>query len=160
MRGGCVGALCLLVGCATHVTGLVSPIDGRPTLTESDGRSVRLVLSAASSPLGYLDGHLTEVWGRRGLGRLVVEDWKVREGLHGLPAYVGELNAQGIQLGLEDRNSGAYFLIDELASEDLAPFVGRTVLVEGYVEGAHRVRVLYWRVLGDTESAGDDVEAR
>jgi hypothetical protein len=51
-------------------------------------------------------------------------------------------------LGLQDRNSGAYYLLDPDAALELSPYVGLPVLVEGYVEGAHRVRVLYYRVLG------------
>jgi hypothetical protein len=52
-------------------------------------------------------------------------------------------------IGVQDRNSGAYYLVDPDSAETLKPYVGKTVLLEGYVEGAHRVRVLYFRVLED-----------
>jgi hypothetical protein len=57
------------------------------------------------------------------------------------------LVGRGVQLGVQDRNSGAYYLVDEAAVQDLEPFIGKPVLLEGYVDGAHRIAVLYYRVL-------------
>lgn len=140
-----------LPACATHLIGLVTPTERGTTLTEIDGTRYRLVLGPDSAPMAWLDGHLAEVDGQLVFRRVHVTDWKVPEGLHGMPAWVGALEEVGVQVGMHDRNSGAYYLFDEDASELLHPFLGLPVLIEGYVEGAHRVRVVYFRVLAAEE---------
>jgi hypothetical protein len=146
--GGALAAL-LLTGCPFHETGLVRPTDEGTVLETPTGDQFRVVTAGQAAPLAALDGHTTEVWGTRISRRVHVTDWKVLEGLHGLPAWVGELDQRGIMIGVQDRNSGAYYLVDPDSAETLKPYVGKTVLLEGYVEGAHRVRVLYFRVLED-----------
>jgi hypothetical protein len=137
-----------LGGCATvHLVGLVHP--GDPvTLTTMVGDEFRLGLDEDARPLSYLDGHLAEVDGWKGLRRITVTQWRVLEGLHGLPVYVGILEARGSQVGMHDRTTGSFLLLDQAAAETLRAHVGVTVLVEGYIEGANRVRVVYFRVLG------------
>jgi hypothetical protein len=152
MRASVAAAL-LAAGCSAHVVGLVEPAAAGPHLRTSEGASFALVVAGDSAPMSYLDGHTAEVWGRKALGRLVVADWKVLDGLHGLPTWVGPLVAQGVQIGVQDRNSGGFYLLDQAGAAALEAYVGEQVLVEGYVEGAHRVRVVYFRVLAN-ESQG------
>jgi hypothetical protein len=139
----------LAAGCAAHVLGVVEQKPTGLTLTTPVGKEIRVVLLDEARPLRFLDGHLVEVWGVR-VGKTVkVNDWKVQEGLHGLSVWVGPLEERGVQLGMHDRNSGAYYLFDEEAARDLARYAGKMVLVEGYVVGAHEVRVVYYRVLAE-----------
>lgn len=139
----------IFAGCPYHETGLVHATEGGPSLEAMTGPEVRLVLVGAdAAPVSRLDGHQAEIWGTRIARRVRVTDWKVPEGLHGFQAWVGPLERRGAQLGLTDRNTGAYVLLDDAAQEALGPFVGGVVLVEGYVQGAHRVQVVYYRDLG------------
>jgi hypothetical protein len=114
-----------------------------------DGEHYRLALPADARPLAHLDGHTTVIDGTRTFDVVRVTDWKVPEGLHGMPAWVGRLEEQGVQVGLLDRNSEAFYLVDAGAADLLRPDVGKVVLLEGYVEGPHRVHVVYYRVLAD-----------
>jgi len=140
-----------VAGCATHAIGVVAPADHGTALTTSTGMQYRLALGRNAAPMRWLDGHMAEVSGPRLFKRIHVREWTVVEGLHGLPVWVGELEGRGVQVGLQDRNSGAYYWVDQDAAGVLWPFLGETVLVEGYVEGAHRVRVVYFRVLAEPQ---------
>ena len=136
-------------GCAIHLTGFVAPLaECRGTgLTTLEGRVYKLVLGPDSAPLGFLGGHLVAIDGAQSGARVRVTEWEILEGLHGLQVWVGPIDILGIQVGLADRNTGSYFVLDEASWDVLAPFIGKTVLVEGWVEGAHRLKVVYYRVL-------------
>lgn len=153
VRGALIALLALgSGGCAVHLVGLVGPDDDRGTvLSTLEGQQYRLSLHGEARPMRYLDGHLCEVDGTTSFKRVRVGAWTVLEGLHGLPVWVGVLEWRGVQIGMHDRNTGAYVFLDEEGADVLAPYVGKPVLVEGYVEGAHRVRVVYYRVLADEE---------
>jgi hypothetical protein len=137
--------------CATHQTGLVHPAAEGADLETMEGERYHLILVREATELAWLDGHVLEVWGRRIAHAITVTDWRVSEGLHGMPAWHGLLDERGVQVGLLDRSSGAYYLVDDLAADTLRPYVGLPVLVEGYIEGSHRIRVLYFRVLAEHE---------
>ncbi|MFT7520301.1 MAG: hypothetical protein ACI9MC_002446 [Kiritimatiellia bacterium] len=143
----------LVTGCAAHVQGLIEPGRRGVDLVTMAGQRSRLVLTGDAVPMRYLDDHGVDVHGRRVLGRITVTDWKVTEGLHGMQVWTGTLERRGVQLGLDDRNSGAFYFLDEKTVDTLSSHVGQPVLVEGYVEGAHRVRVVYFRILADVEPA-------
>ena len=142
-----VSVLALGGGCVATVVGTVEPRDRGVALVSLDGDELGLRTPGAADPLSYLDGHLVEVRGPLMLGRLTVRDWKVLDGLNGFTVWVGTLERQGAQIGLTDRNSGAYVFVNEGSVGELSRYLGRPVLLEGYVEGAHRVRVVYFRVL-------------
>jgi hypothetical protein len=144
------GAALLCSGCAFHQVGLVHGSGATAMFdTPSDG-AYTLILGEDAEPLGFLAGHDAEVWGDRVGHRVRVTDWKVGEGLHGMPTFVGAVEVQGAQVGMRDRNSKAYYVFDPEGVAVLRPLAGKTVLVEGYVDGAHRVRVLYYRILEPT----------
>lgn len=144
-------------GCAVHLVGIVAPGDGRgTTLTTMEGKPYRLILSGDAKPMAYLDGHEAEIDGVKTFGRVRVQKWKVTQGLHGLEVWVGPLDERGVQVGIQDRNTGSYFLLDPDGAEALVPYVGETVLLEGYVVGAHVVKVVYYRVLAPKPRAQDD----
>ncbi len=134
-------------GCAVHVDGLVEADGARTWLRTAEGHRYRLVTTGEAAPMAALDGHLAHVDGRR-VGRAVtVEDWTVTEGLHGMTAWVGRLQWMGAQLGLQDRNSGSFYTLERGAEDALGDHAEKVVLVEGYVVGPNRVKVLYYRVL-------------
>ena len=137
----------LLCACATHVRGLVEPTPSGARLTTLDGRVYKLVLTGSARPIHQLDGHLVDAWGPRVFNAVRVARWRVGDGLHGMPTWVGVLVAMGQQLGIEDVNTGVFYLLDDDAAETLRGHVGEVVLVEGYVVGPHQVRVLYYRLL-------------
>jgi hypothetical protein len=147
--------LCVLaaqVGCAVtaRAVGRVVQVDGEPWLETSQGDRARLrwrPSSEGAEGLGFLDGHLVEVEGRGSKRAIEVSRWTIVEGLHGISAWAGVLVADGPRLLLEDAGNGVTLGLDAEASRELAPLVGRRVLIEGYVEGTMGVKVLYWRAL-------------
>lgn len=162
LRRSCLGALVGIAlaaptaGCAVKLTGIVAPSATGPgtSLTTPEGDRYTLVLGPESQPLGFLDGHEAWIEGGR-IGQSVrVSDWKVVGGLHGLQVWVGPVDVLGVQVGIADRNTGSFFVLDEASWDVLAPFAGDTVLVEGWVEGAHRLRVVYYRVLAAEDPSG------
>lgn len=138
-------------GCAFHAEGLVGPEGDVTVLNTLDGERYRLALETEDArPLAHLLNHTTAIDGTRVFRVVHVTDWKVLEGLHGMPAWVGVLQEQGgRRLGIADRNSEAFYVLDEGATDVLRPELGKVVLVEGYVEGPHQVHVVYYRVLAD-----------
>jgi hypothetical protein len=134
--------------CSVHHHGQLLREDGASTtLYISDGRKLRLVVGPESQPVNYLEGSTVEVWGAGVLGRVVVKDWNVLQGPHGMPVWIGLLERKGVQLGLMDRNSDVFYFMDSTQEQGLHEAVSKTVMVEGYVDGPHRVRVLDYRVL-------------
>lgn len=142
-----VGVLWVGPGCAWKGEGLVAHHGLGTTVTTPTGGRLKLVLGESDRALAHLDGHLVMLEGRRAFGSLRVTDWSVPEGTHGMAAWVGRLERRGVQLGLQDRNSGAYYLLDSASWPVLSGAVGQEVLVEGYVDGPHEVKVMFYRVL-------------
>ena len=139
-----------LSGCATKSSGVVHTAGSKVELHTALGESYRLSLNAESRPVEYLDDHLVEVSGRRLFGALHVRDFKVYEGLHGMEAWVGPILWVGVQLGIEDRNSGVLYVLNDGAAS-LSRYAGQVVLLEGYVVAGHKVEVKYYRLLAEEE---------
>jgi len=149
-----VGLAALLAGCAVSLRGAVYPDpSGRVVLHLAEGGTRRLLLPPDAAPLAGLDGEGVRIEGRRGLRGVTVRDWKVPEGTRGLQTWVGVLERRDGMLRMFDRNAGAQYLVDDRAHPWLINEVGRTVLIEGWVEGAQAVRVAYVRVLDRAEAA-------
>lgn len=139
-----------LAGCGSvHAVGVVEPLGDRPgvRVVTMEGDRYRLNTAGAAAPLAYLDGHMVDVRGPFVLGRLRPTEWTVIEGRHGLQTWVGVLQTKGIQIGMNDHNSGSWYFLDEEGAAVVRPYVGLPVLVEGWVEGGHRVKVAFFRVL-------------
>ncbi|TNE89119.1 MAG: hypothetical protein EP330_11815 [Deltaproteobacteria bacterium] len=141
----------LLTGCAVRHTGFCYGTETGAELRLLDGKVERLVLAEDSAPLHFLEGHTTEIEGKKALGRIHVEDWRVHDGLHGLPVWVGPLVSHAGELGIQDRNSGVFYYLDPASARSLDPYFGDVVLLEGWVQDARRVKVAYFRVLADPE---------
>ena len=121
-------------------------------LHQLDGAVLRLRLSPGSEPVGYLDGHIVEVEGRR-VGRSVrVGRWSLVEGLSGMPVHVGVVQRVGSGVGLVDRQTGERLALDPDASATLASWIGRVVLVEGYGTGPGQLTATAWRPLDEPVS--------
>lgn len=116
-------------------------------IVSSTGERMRLVHGPDDAALDALDGYRVVLEGNRLFGALRVTTWEVPEGLHGMAVWIGRLERRGMQLGLLDHDSGAFYLLDEEAWRELDLAVGQLVLVEGYIDGPHRVRVLHHQVL-------------
>lgn len=137
-----------LAGCAVSLRGAVVPGDDGATLLQlPDGRTRRLVLDAGSAPLAGLDGEMAQIEGKAGIGGVRVAEWSVPQGTRGLQVWVGVLERRDGRLRVVDRNARAVYLVDDQAVDSLSEAVGRTVLLEGWVEHAMTVRVAYARVL-------------
>lgn len=147
-------------GCAVRAVGIVHPGTPRPTLETVEGAHWTLDTPGDAGPLRYLDGHTVKIEGSRVGRRVRVDTWQIPEGLHALQVWVGPLETRGAQVGLLDHNSGAYYVVDEAAGDALARYRGLPVLLEGWVDGAHRVRVMYYRVLADPEAVHAREEGR
>lgn len=143
----------LLCACAAHVRGVVTQVDTGPRLMEPEGRLRELrPVAPIAAEIRYLNGEEVLVHGT-GLGRKInVERWELLAGTHGLQAFVGDLGASARGFGVNDRTSQAFYTIDEAAVDDLIAWTGRPVIIEGYVEGAQAIRVVYYRPLFAVES--------
>ncbi len=148
--------LILLSGCSAHIQGLVEKRPLGVWMQTSEGKNYQLLTDPSVSELAYLEGLIITVDGRRVFRKITVTDYTVREGLHGLQSWVGVLEKRGIQIGLQDRNSGSFFFVTRDSVSTLEPFVGKPVLLEGYVEGAHEVTVMYYRPLFREGGESDD----
>jgi hypothetical protein len=137
----------ILAGCATHVRGLVEPRPMGSRLTTVDGRVYKLILTGTAAPIQKLDGHIIDAWGVRVFNAIRVGRWTVGDGLHGMTTWVGTLVQMGDQLGIEDMNSGSFYWLDDQAAAVLRSSHGEVALVEGYIDGPHRVKVMYYRLL-------------
>lgn len=148
--------LLLLSACAVRHTGFVFGTGDAAEIRTLDGVGYPLVLKGDSEPLGYLDGHTAQVDGMRIFRAVHVRDWRVHDGLHGLPTWVGPVVVHEASLGIQDRNSGVFYFVDPASARGLERHMGKTVLIEGWVEDAQTVTVAYFRVLAPTD---EDSEA-
>jgi hypothetical protein len=135
--------------CAVRLRGVIEAPEGAPRLRTVDGRAWRLVALGPAAGLGQLDGAWVELTGQRTLGTVRVAWWTVSEGPHGFPAWVGVLTPYGSQLGVLDRGSGATLLLDDEATDALWPDRGRLAVLEGWIDGPHRLHVTWWKVVDD-----------
>ena len=77
-----------------------------------------------------------------------VSDWKIVDAGDGSAPFLGVLYRQGVQWMINDVQSGAQLFIDA-DYDDWEE--GQAVLIVGYIAGAHRVRVVSYRTLGQIE---------
>jgi len=138
-------------GCAVAVraVGRVAPVGDAMVITSSEGTSRPLELSGVAEPMRYLDGHTVTVEGVLHKQAIQVRRWHVIEGLNGLSVWVGRLVSTPDGLGLVELDSDAVFQLDADVAPDLEPWIGQTVLVEGLIEGALGIRVMFYRPLFD-----------
>ena len=137
----------VLAGCAWKGEGLVETGSLGSTLNVSTGQHWKLVYGAEHRALSHLDGQIVVIEGRRMLNNLSVTSFRIPSGIHGMPVWYGTLEQRGVQLGLTDRNNGGFYLLGRESWEGLRDHVGAEVLVEGYVDGPHRIKVLYHQIL-------------
>ena len=138
-----------LAGCARNVQGVVTvhPTQG-VSLAHVYGGATKLALSTEEEGLlRALEGHSVVVDGRGGAGGVRIDHWRVLEGPHALPVWIGVLQLRGGVLGLLDRNSEIFYYLEKDSSKMLYSHVGRWAVIEGFVDGPHTVRVMYYDVL-------------
>lgn len=117
------------------------------TLDREPERDLALSLREDSEPLRYLGSCTVSVEGPRLLRRLWVRDWTVITGFDGSAPFVGTLRLDGERLLLDDRNSGASFLLHTDSAPGLEDYVGEMVLVTGFAVGPQLLQVMGWRAL-------------
>jgi hypothetical protein len=140
-----------LVACAVPVRaiGVVTNEGPRTVITSNEGRSRSLALKGPHVAMRYLDGHEVDLEGLWRGGAINVDRWRVSQGLHGLPAWVGELRRTPNGLVLHVLADDVSIPVDEDSADILDPFVGRMVLIEGFLEVSVGLRVMFYRPLFD-----------
>lgn len=134
----------LASGCAVHRVGLLETSEQPPVLQSIEGRRERLLLIGEATMLRALDGHLVEIHGTKGLGRIEVSRWRALEGPHGLPVWVGPVQVLGLQVGIQDTDSQMLVFVDDATAREMERYAGDWVAAEGYIDGPQRVKVLHW----------------
>jgi len=115
---------------------------------EPEGRVRQLEpASDQASELAFLQGEEVEVEGQGGGGKVKVKTWKLLEGTHGLQAFVGIIRDSPRGLGIEDRTTQAFYTVDQASIPVIVDLMGKPVILEGYVEGARALHVVYYRPL-------------
>ena len=146
--------LLVLSACSASIRGVVRPGDQGPQLQEMQGRTWLLQPQTDEAHLlRFLDGEEVVVEGSKRGRTLKADRWSLREGTHGLQAFYGPLLDGPNGFGVQDQGSQAFYTIDDDAVDLLIDHVGKPVVLEGYVEGAQAVRVVYYRVLAAPEAA-------
>jgi hypothetical protein len=138
-----------LSGCLAHSRGIIVETQGLgPMLRTQEGQELRLVLLGEdAAALAHLDGAMVDVSGQRLFRNFRVDDWTVLSGSHGMATWVGPLRFLGSRVAIEDRGSGVTYVLDNDASKSLLDEVGSMVLLEGYVDGPHRIQVVFYDLL-------------
>ncbi len=141
-----------------RASGIVRPVEGNLVIEAGTGASRRLILTPESATMRWLDGHIVEVEGRSRPGAIRVDRWSITEGRNGLPAWVGEIVQLDGRLGLLVTSSAVTYVLDEPSSEDLAAFVGRPMLIEGWIDVNEGIHVGFFRALFDESAEGMAVQ--
>lgn len=142
-----------LPGCAASLRGLVKvgvePGVGPPDvrLQTLEGRWWRLRLVEDGLALRALDGCTVQVEGRGIARSFLVSAWQVLDAGDGSAPFVGEVHRLGVNLLIDDKNSGMEIILDEAGFRDLALLEGRLVMLRGYIIGPQTLRVVSYRVL-------------
>ena len=118
-----------------------------PWLVMPDGRRLRLRLDQDGEPIRALGGCMIEAEGRVVARSMLVEDWQVTDAGDGSAPYVGLLRQHGSNVVIEDRNSGMPLILDDASVAELGPFVGKYMMIVGYVVGAQQLHVVSFRIL-------------
>jgi hypothetical protein len=145
----------LLLGCALHATrtGRVDAPGAPLVLQLREGGEQRLVPREQDALLLWLEGVELEVSGPRLGRRLWVRDWSAGLTDGGSTPYLGRLHRYGSNWLIEDRVSGGTYQVEPATLGALAAHDGRDVMIEGFVVGAHLLRVVRWRALYAVEGA-------
>ena len=138
-------ALMFFAGCSIRGphSGLVR--DG--ALLCADGEEFRLILTEQAQEVENLSGCRVQLSGPR-LGRLlIVKDWRVIVADDGSEPFVGVLEQPAMMMVIHDVNFGVPLYLSPESAKILTPYVGRQVMLSGYVIGAHELTVVEFRVL-------------
>lgn len=146
--------LASIFGCAVRgaYVGLVDAPEstdaaGPVLLREYEGGRWRLALGEDAAPLRWADGVRVEVRGARVGRRISVQDWRVLDAGDGSGGFVGVLRTYGSRIVIDDRNTGATLLVDDLSAVRLRALAGHPVLLLGHVTGGNIVTVRAYRAL-------------
>ncbi len=137
--------LSLMLACVHSVHGVLVPEEGRLRLYRNEGHPLTVVTGESSQELLYLYDCTVQLEGRQLGRRLTVEEWRVLAAADGSAPFVGVLRWDGRRLLMDDRFSGATYVLE--GHEGLRTFEGKPVMVIGYVTGPQVIQVMGWRLL-------------
>jgi hypothetical protein len=143
--------VCFSAGCAVSVRGAIVPSGDNVVVRELSGEQTPLRLRGSARVLRFLDGELIELSGTQSWGQLRVQEWRLIEGVSGIPAYIGIVERYGRQLVLREYNSGARVLLEPDVTQELLSFIGKPVMVEGYIDEHNQLAVVHYQILVDGE---------
>ncbi len=141
--------LLLMLACAmnTYRSGLLDVDGERLTLIEPTGRMLTLYPGSDDPELVYLSGCGVEIQGTQIGRRLTVRRWRVTDAGDGSQPFIGTLRRYGGQWVIDDWSTGTTLTINPDTLSGLESHDGQTVLIVGFVAGAHEVSVISWRSL-------------
>jgi hypothetical protein len=137
----------IVVGCALNrpEIGLVIANDDLPKLATVDGKVYNLHLGPDGEYIKKLGGCQVRIEGLVLHREFWVKNWKVTDGGDGSAPFIGFIEKKGMHYYLKDFNSGSLIMLENI--EELSEHESRAVLVVGIVSGAHKVKVMSWRLL-------------
>lgn len=146
-------ALSMFGGCVATHRGLVALESGGegeaagPRLETLDGHSFALRSTEELELLRSLGGCTVEVAGPVMARSMLVQRWAVLDAGDGSVPYVGLLRQHGSNMVVDDRGSGMPLVLSDTSAARLRGYVGKVVMISGYVVGAQLLHVVNFRVL-------------
>ncbi len=141
--GGCVATHRGLVALESSGEGEVSG----PQLETLEGRTIALRSTEEMELLRSLDGCTVEVEGPVMARSMLVQQWVVLDAGDGSVPYVGLLRQHGSNMVIDDRSSGMPLVLNDASAARLGGYIGKVVMISGYVVGAQLLHVVNFRVL-------------
>lgn len=127
--------------------GIVEVDGARVSLLGPNGERDRLLVPQSQEAVRALAGVEVDMDVVRLARGARVTSWWVTEGPHGLQAVTGLLVRDGARVAVFDRATRVWFFLETADARQLAPHVGREVLLEGYQQGERTFQVVHYRLL-------------
>lgn len=133
-----------LSGCAIAVraTGTLQHEGDALIVASTNGKSRPLEVAGPSAALARMDGYTVELEGLTHKGAIQVTSWRVSEGLHGMSVWVGTVVRTDHGIALDDAENHVRLTLKGDGADVLWDEIGRTALVEGFIDGTLQVQVV------------------
>ena len=137
-----------MCGCTLQFkkNGLLLKEDNKVYLRTIQGESYHIHAGKDGKYLEQLGGCQIQLQAKRLLNHLWLDSWVIQDAGDGSAPFLGRLERRGIQWVMNDLNSKALYILDGL---DLlyTPQNDQVVLVVGYINGPHLIKVVSVKVL-------------
>ena len=97
--------LLFFIACLAHHKGIVNDVNGRVTVTASEGHAVRIF--SPEHNLSVFEGCILQVHGVGGNRWIIAQDYEVLDAGDGSAPFMGVVERRGVQYFLNDERSGA-----------------------------------------------------